>query len=74
MNTICKQIEMLRRIHKLIKYKSTGNPKALSTKLGISERMLYHYLAFLKGQGAKIKFSRIRQTYYYEEEYCLVII
>lgn len=57
-----------------MKMECTGSPNEFALKLDISERMLFYYLEFLKQQGAKIKYSRIQQSYYYLEEFKLVII
>lgn len=64
--TFREKIAMMKRIHFLIKMKSTGNAKTLSNTLEISERCLYDLLHLMKDLGAPIAFSHFRQTYYYE--------
>lgn len=56
----------LERINHLIKTKATGNPRQLSQRLHISERLLYQYIALLKEMGAPIQYDRFRETYFYE--------
>ena len=47
----------------------TGTPKELSSKLGVSERMVYNYLDVLKNEfGAPIRYSRAMKSYFFTEE------
>jgi len=48
--------------------KATGNADDLAEKLEVSERMVYHYLNWMKENGAPIAFCRRRGSYVYEEE------
>jgi biotin operon repressor len=52
-------------IEELIQKESTGTPKEIAEKLGISERMVHHYIEFLKGKGKNIQFCRRRKSYIY---------
>jgi predicted DNA-binding transcriptional regulator YafY len=61
-------LERLQRIDNLIRIKATGTPSSLAGKIGISERCLYKYLNLMKDFGAPIKFSNVRQSYYYDED------
>jgi hypothetical protein len=54
-----QQLERLKRINELIKARSTGSPEILCNKLNISRRQLF------KDLGAKIAYSKIRETYFY---------
>ncbi|MFK7978699.1 MAG: HTH domain-containing protein [Saprospiraceae bacterium] len=67
--TTRKRIKKLLRLHSLIKRKSTGNPTNLACKLEISPATLYRYLNDLKNEGAAIKYSKDRGSYYFEKEH-----
>jgi hypothetical protein len=66
-----EQIERLKRMDELIKTKSTGNPEEFAEKLSISHSHLFNLIDELKTRDAPIRYSRIRQTYYYTKEYDL---
>jgi hypothetical protein len=45
----------------------TGTPKDISTKLGVSERMVYKYIQIIKTEfKAPVKYNRVTQTYFFE--------
>ena len=45
----------------------TGTPKELSSKLGVSERMVYKYIGIIKTEfKAPIKYNRVTITYFFE--------
>ena len=45
----------------------TGTPKELSSKLGVSERMVYKYIGIIKTEfKAPIKYNRLTKTYFFE--------
>lgn len=47
----------------------TGTPKELSSKLGVSERMVYKYIGIIKTEfKAPIKYNRLTKTYFFEEK------
>jgi predicted DNA-binding transcriptional regulator YafY len=58
----------LDQLHGLIRKKATGSPQDLARKLSVSQRTVFAYISILKGQGACIKFSKYRQSYYYETD------
>lgn len=68
-----KQLERLRKAHKLIKQGSTGSPKEFSSRLHISERELYRILEYLREMDAKVSFSRSSNSYYYSDEFDLLV-
>lgn len=68
-----KQIERLKRIHRLIKLENTGTPSELSNKLHISLRQTFLTLDQLKGFDAPVRFNRRTKTYYYESDFDLSI-
>jgi len=68
-----KQLERLRKAHKLIRYENTGTPKEFALKLHISERELYRILEYLREVDAIICFSRTASSYYYIDEFDLLV-
>ena len=45
----------------------TGTPKELSSKLGVSERMVYKYIGIIITEfKAPIKYNRLTKTYFFE--------
>jgi predicted DNA-binding transcriptional regulator YafY len=61
-------LQRLVRLDYLISHKKTGNPEALASKVGISERSIYDYLRIMKSMGAPISYSREHLSYYYKED------
>jgi|TARA_B110000090_G_C13222696_1_gene385486 DNA-binding Lrp family transcriptional regulator len=72
MKTI-KQLERVRKVHQLIKGEKTDSPKKIALALNISEREVYRILEYLKELGAKINFSRSINSYFYEENFDLLV-
>ncbi len=69
-----KALDRVEYLDYLIKSKSTGTPKELAEKLGISERWLYELLNELKHDfDCPIKYSRRRRSYVYTYSGSLVI-
>ncbi|WP_456378182.1 HTH domain-containing protein [Lutibacter sp.] len=68
-----KQLERLRKVHQLIKQENTGTPIEFANKLHISERELYRILEYLKELGACVSFSRSTNSYYYNEDFDLLV-
>lgn len=68
-----RQIERMKYIHRLIKNGCTGNPQEFASRLNISRRQLYNELDLLKIQGAPLKYSRKRNSFYYENIFELEI-
>jgi len=67
-----KILETLNRIeilHNLIKNERTGNPEYLSKKIGVSRATLYKIIEELKSYNAPIKYSRIKESFYYESSF-----
>ncbi|MCO5237803.1 MAG: HTH domain-containing protein [Chitinophagaceae bacterium] len=61
-------IHRLESIDRLIRIKGTGTPQCFAKKLGISERTLYEYLAYMKELGAPIEYNKFKGSYYYTEQ------
>ena len=72
MKTI-KSLERLQQLHTLIMKERTGSPKQLARKMNVSERLVYLLLEYLKDYNADIRYDRLRQTYYYDEDFKLDI-
>ncbi len=68
-----KQLERLRKAHKLIQQENTGTPAEFAKKLHVSERELYRILEYLKGVDALISFSRTSNSYYYTGDFDLLV-
>jgi predicted DNA-binding transcriptional regulator YafY len=66
MNLI-EKIRQIEHVDFLIRKKSTGSPKNLSKKLGISERQVYNIINTMKEMGAPIYFCSVNQCYCYED-------
>ncbi|TKC60295.1 hypothetical protein FBD94_15430 [Pedobacter hiemivivus] len=63
-------LTLLKRIHECILKETTGSPDFMAEKLGISKRFLHVILDYLKSEfDAPIAYSRLRETYYYTEEW-----
>ncbi|MCL2414972.1 MAG: HTH domain-containing protein [Bacteroidales bacterium] len=63
-----EKLKTLAALEKLIRQECTGTPKQLARRLSISERTLYRKIEILKSHGSEIKFSRIRNTFYYSND------
>jgi predicted transcriptional regulator len=65
--SLIKYIERLRRIDYLISMMSTGTPEEFAGKLGIRRSTLFQSLQEMRELGVNIKYSCIRQSYYYAD-------
>lgn len=68
-----KQLERLRKLHRLIKNENTGTPLELSRKLHVGVRQTYLILDQLKDMDAPLRFNRRTKSYYYESDFELKI-
>ncbi len=68
-----KQLERLSKAHKLIKQGNTGSPTEFSSRLHISERELYRMLEYLREMDAQISFSRSSNSYFYTDDFDLLV-
>jgi predicted DNA-binding transcriptional regulator YafY len=68
-----KQLECLRKIHKLIRNENTGTPLEFAIKLHLSQRQLYNLLEKLKEMEAPIQYCRKSATYYYNDDFDLLV-
>lgn len=62
-----KYIERLRRMDSLISMMVTGTPVEFAEKLGIRRSTLFQSLQEMREMGMNIKYSNIRQSYYYAD-------
>jgi len=68
-----KQLERLRKAHKLIRQSKTGSPKEFASKLNISKRQFYNILKYLKEIDAPIEYNKKIKTYFYTSSFDLLI-
>ncbi len=63
-------IRLIIRIDVLISREMTGSPKKLASKLAITERSVYNYIAFMKQElKAPISYDYNKLSYVYTEEW-----
>lgn len=67
--TLKERIDLVYRLHLLIRRKATGTPDELARKLGISPPTLFRYIETLREFGAPVAFCRTNQRYYYQEDF-----
>lgn len=67
------EIRRLNRINYLIKHRATGTPDEFASKLNVSRRQLFNLLEVFNTMGAKVKYDRGYETYYYSGDYNLNI-
>jgi biotin operon repressor len=65
--SLIKYIERLRRMDSLISMMATGTPEEFAEKLGIRRSTLFQSLQEMRNMGVDIKYSCIRQSYYYAD-------
>jgi hypothetical protein len=70
---IFETIERIRRIHELILRKATGNPDKFAEKLHLKRRQLQNILDEFRDYGARIAYDRMAETYYYENDFEILI-
>jgi len=63
---LIQHIERLEKIEKLIQQSQTGTPDEFAGKIGISRRQLYNYLEEIRSYGIDIRYSRIHQSFRFE--------
>ena len=68
-----KQLERIRKAHKLIQIENTGTPREFARKLHISERQLYNMLEQLREIDAPLLFNRKSRNYYYTRDFDLLV-
>lgn len=62
-------IRIIIRLNELIVNEQTGRPSELASKLGITERSVYNYIAFMKNEmKAPIYYNSQRLSYIYNND------
>jgi len=75
MQKLREYIERINRMDALIRRKATGSPAEFAVKMNMSERRLYQYLAFMKGElKAPILYNKLRKCYQYRYDQELTLI
>ena len=67
-------IDRMNRIHSLIKREATGPADEFADRFNLKKRQLYYLLDEFKDYGADIRFSRIRNTYYYHNNFEIKVV
>jgi hypothetical protein len=68
-----KQIERIKRMHKLISSEKTGTPVVFARKLSLSRSQLYNELEIIKELDAPLKYCKKRESFYYETSFELIL-
>lgn len=63
--SLFKYIARLQRMDSLIAMKATGPPEEFACKMNLSRSTLFETLQEMKCMGVDIKYSTIRETYFY---------
>lgn len=64
-------LELLKRLYNIIRLEHTGTMEDIAAKIHSSRTTVYYYLCELKSLGADILFDRIRNTYYFNNDFVL---
>jgi len=71
--SLSKYIARLQRMDSLIAMKATGSPEEFACKMSLSRSMLFETLQEMKEMGVDIRYSNVRETYYYADFRRIVI-
>src|SRR5689334_13566429 len=71
--SLLKYIDRLKKMDDLIRRKGTGTSIEFAEKLNISRSVLMENLSEIRSLGAQIKYCMYAQSYYYENEFQLII-
>jgi hypothetical protein len=69
-----RQIERIKKMHKLICGEKTGSPLTFAKRLCLSRSQFYNELDLIKELDAPIKYCKKRETFYYETPFELILI
>lgn len=67
MSALVKAIKRLEYANFLIKKKATGNLETFAQKMKLSKSSVRDILSQMRELGASIRYDRVRETYYYDE-------
>jgi predicted transcriptional regulator len=70
---IFEQKLRLEYFHELIKREATGDCDTFAKKLNLKKTQLYKLINEVKDYGADIKYDRLRETYYYANDFVIKI-
>jgi len=62
-------IDRVHRMHRLIQREATGTPEEFAERFNIKRRQLYNILEEFKDYGASIRYSRAKNSFYYENDF-----
>lgn len=62
-------IDRMHRLHLMIKREATGSADEFARRFNLKKRQLYYILDEFKDFGADIRFSRIKNSYYYGNDF-----
>ncbi|MDR0606432.1 MAG: helix-turn-helix domain-containing protein [Bacteroidales bacterium] len=71
--SIFTTIDRILVIHGLIKKEATGTPDEFAERLHLKRRQLQNILDEIRDFGAEIMYDRIRNTYYYANNFEIVV-
>jgi len=71
--SLLKSIERIKRMDDLIRREFTGTAKEFAVKVGISRSMLMENIREMRALGAEIDYCAHRRSYYYTQEFDLII-
>lgn len=71
--SLLKSIERLQRMDYFINKEATGSSEEFAEKIGISRSTIMENLREMKELGAKLNYCHKRRSYYYENEFRLII-
>jgi predicted DNA-binding transcriptional regulator YafY len=66
---VFEKTDRLYEIHKLIQQENTGTPDEFAKRFLLSRKQVYNIMESLKERGAVIKYSRIRCTFFYFNDF-----
>jgi DNA-binding IclR family transcriptional regulator len=70
--SVLRYFRKLQMLDNYISRKATGNQEEFAQKTRMSRSMLNEYLKEMKEMGFPISYCKHRNTYYYEQEGCMV--
>jgi len=66
-------VDRILRMHQLIQREATGTPEVFAERFNIKRRQLYNILEEFKDYGAHIRYSRVKNTFYYENDFEIIL-
>ena len=71
--SLLKSIERIQQLNDLIRREATGTAIEFADKIGISRSMLMENIREMKELGAMIEYCPFRRSYYYTQEFKVII-